>query len=39
LDGCRGTRLDVVAVDHLDVEPDAQILGAGRNDLVAQQSI
>src|SRR6185437_6861274 len=34
-----GTRLDVVAVDHLDSERDAQILGALRGDLVAQKRV
>src|SRR6185437_2002339 len=39
LDCGGGARLDVVAVDHLDVELDAERLGAFRDDLVAQQLV
>src|SRR5262249_807580 len=39
LNGGRSARLNVIAVDHLDIERDAEILGGCRYDLLAQNFI
>src|SRR5262249_41327803 len=39
LNGGRGARLDVVTVDHLDIERDAEVLRRGRHDLLAQKLV
>ncbi len=39
LNGGRGARLDVVAVDHFNIERDAEILGGGRDNLLAQDLV